>query len=62
MLTVHYTDGTSQVYTSEEEASDGISETVVDTDFAVAVEKITSNDGARYVYSFLVKVSKVNNA
>ncbi len=56
MLTVHYTDGNTEFYDDVEEAADGISETVVGCDFAVGVEKIDSDDGKRYVYSFTVNV------
>ncbi len=58
MLTVNYTDGTAETYASPEDAADGISETVVDCDFAIGVKNIESSDGARYVYSFTVDVRR----
>jgi len=40
MLTVHYTDGSTEKYATPEEASEGVGDTILGCDFAVSVESI----------------------
>ena len=40
MLTVLYTDGSVETYKTPEEASEGVSDTILGCDFAVSVESI----------------------